>query len=71
VERVTPIHVLEYQLRRQGVFLLVDFDRRRLWFFGYKNSNAEISRLMESMKGRATEMVKFLTARACARGETK
>jgi hypothetical protein len=70
MERVEPIHVMEYKFRRQGVFLLVDFAGRRLWFFGYKNSHEEINRLMESLKGRVPEMVKFLTARARARGET-
>lgn len=71
MERLTPIHVMEYQFRRQGVFLLVDFDRRRLWFYGHKRNNEDINRLMDSLKGRVTEMVKFLTARASAKGETK
>lgn len=62
---------MEYQFRRQGVFLLVDFDRRRLWFFGYKKNHVAINQLMESLKGRQEEMVKFLTARArVQRGET-
>ena len=69
VERLTPIHVMEYRFRRLGVFLLVDFDKRRLWFYGYKRSHEDINRLMESLKGRVTEMVNFLTARASARGE--
>jgi hypothetical protein len=69
VERVTPIHILEYQIRRQGVFLLVDFGGRKLWVFGYKEQE-EINRVMESLKGRLTEMVNFLTARARAEGET-
>ena len=64
MERLTPIHVMEYQFRRQGVFLLVDFDRRRLWFFGYKKNHTAINQLMESLKGRQEEMVKFLTARS-------
>jgi len=61
---------MEYRLRRQGLFLLVDFDGRRLWFYGYKHSNDDINLAMESVKGRAIEMVKFLTARARAKGET-
>jgi len=64
VERVTPIHVLEYTFRCQGAFLLVDASGKRLWFFKYGNNNADIDRMMESMKGRADEMVKFLLARA-------
>lgn len=71
MERLIPIHVMEYKFRRQGVFLLVDFDGRKLWFYGYKRSSEDINRLMESLKGRVTEMVKFLTARARAKGETK
>jgi hypothetical protein len=70
VERLKPIHVLEYDMRRLGVFLLVDFDRRRLWFFGYKKNHDAINRMMEQVKGRQIEMVKFLTARASAKGET-
>jgi hypothetical protein len=59
---------MEYRFRRQGVFLLVDFDGRKLWFFGYKHSNVDISRLMDSLKGRVEEMVNLLTARARAKG---
>ena len=68
---MTPIHVIEYQLRCRGVFLLVDFDRRRLWFYGYKKNHTDINQMMEQVKGRQAEMVKFLTARAVQRGETK
>ena len=70
MERLKPIHVMEYELRQHGVFLLVDFDRRRLWFYGYKKNHATINQMMEQVKGRQAEMVKFLTARASARGET-
>jgi len=70
MERMKPIHVMEYELRQLGVFLLVDFDRRRLWFFGFKKNHATINQMMEQMKGRQAEMVKFLTARALQRGET-
>jgi hypothetical protein len=69
MERLRPIHVIEYELRRQGIFMLVDFDRRRLWFYGTKGY-ADINRMMESLKGRGQEMVKYLTARAVQRGET-
>jgi hypothetical protein len=69
MERLEPIHVMEYRLRRQGVFLLVDFDGKKLWFFGYKKDHAAIKQMMENLKGRHKEMVNFLTARASARGE--
>ena len=67
MEWVRPIHVVEYEFRRQGVFLLVDFDGRKLWFFGFKPDTVLIKQMMASLKGRSEEMVKFLTARASAR----
>ena len=51
--------------------MLVDVDGRRLKFFGYKKDHTEINQMMDSMKGRSAEMVKFLLARASVRGETK
>jgi hypothetical protein len=71
MEWVKPIGMVELDFRRQGVFLLVDFDGRRLWFFGFKRSHEDINRMMDSLKPRVTEMVKFLTARARAKGETE
>jgi hypothetical protein len=70
MERVTPIHVLEYGIRRRGVFLLVDVRSRKLWFYGYK-TQAVMNRMIDSVKGRNEEMVNFLIARASVRGETK
>jgi hypothetical protein len=67
MERVTPIHVVEYQFRRQGVFLLVDVSGRKLWFFGYKDQRC-INQMMESLKGRCDEMINFLIARASVKG---
>ena len=69
MERVTPIHVLEYEFRRKGVFVLVGARRRELWFYGYKPT--EIKQMIDSIRGRSEEMVKFLIARASVRGETK
>jgi hypothetical protein len=69
VEWVIPIHVLEYRFRRQGAFLLVDVDGKKLWFLRYGKDHVAIRQMMESMKGRTDEMVKYLTARARARGE--
>ncbi len=66
-----PIHVVEYELRRQGVFLLVDMDGKKLWFFGYSKDQNSLKRVMESLKSRRDEMVKFLIKRASVRGETK
>jgi hypothetical protein len=68
VEGERPIHVVEYELRKQGVFLLVDFDGRKLWFFGYKRDQAALRQMMESLKNRRDEMVKFLIKRANAKG---
>jgi hypothetical protein len=70
MEPVTPIHVLEYGVRRKGVFLLVDIDGRKLRFYGFKKSQAALNQIKDSLAGRVTEMVKFLTARARAKGET-
>lgn len=64
MERVTPIHVMEYQFRRQGVFLLVDVGGRKLRFYGFKKSCVDLNRMIDSMKGRCDEMVNFLIARA-------
>jgi hypothetical protein len=72
MEWVKPIGMVEKDLRYLGIFLLVDFNGRRLWFFGHKKDCAEINRAMGSLKGRCEEMVKYLTARAArVEGETK
>ena len=72
MEWVKPIGMLEKDIRCQGIFLLVDFDGRRLWFYGHKKDHATINRAMDSLKGRCEEMVKYLTERAKrAEGETK
>jgi hypothetical protein len=70
VEWVKPIDQVEADIRRNGVFLLVDVRNRKLKFFGYKRDYATINRLMDSLKGRTDEMVKYLIARARAKGET-
>jgi len=59
---------MEYEFRKQGVFLLVDVSGRKLWFFGCKKDNTCINRMMESLKGRTDEMINFLIARARAKG---
>lgn len=71
MERVEPIHVMEYRFRRQGVFMLVDPSRRKLWFYGYKKEHNAMRSMMVELKGRTEEMVNFLIARASVRGETK
>jgi hypothetical protein len=72
MEWVKPIGMVERDLRYIGIFLLVDFSGKRLWFFGHKKNSVDINRAMESVKGRCDEMVKYLTARATrAEGETK
>jgi hypothetical protein len=72
VERVTtPIHVVEHEFRCKGVFLLVDVKGRKLWFYGYKKDQTVLNQMMESLKERRDEMIKFLLARASIRGETK
>ncbi len=68
MEWVTPIHVVEYELRCQGVFLLVDFGGRKLWFYGYKKDQTALNRIMNSLKERRDEMIKFLIARAQRKG---
>jgi hypothetical protein len=60
--------MVEEDLRSLGIFLLVDFSGKRLWFFGHKKNDVDINRAMESVKGRCDEMVKYLTACA-ARAE--
>jgi hypothetical protein len=64
MERLAPIHVLEYRFRRKGVFLLVDPSNRKIWFYGYKPDKDAIRKMMAEMKGRTEEMVKFLIERA-------
>jgi hypothetical protein len=64
MEWVKPIGMVEKDFRYRGVFLLVDFDGKRLWFFGYKKDNTVINQMMASMKGRHAEMVNYLIARA-------
>jgi hypothetical protein len=71
MERLEPIHTVEYKLRRQGVFLLVDFSGRKLWFFGFKHDQNALKQMMADLTPRRDEMIKYLTARASVRGETK
>jgi len=71
VEWVKPIDEVEADFRRQGIFLLVDMDGRRLRFYGYKRNHEAVNSAVDSLKGRQDEMVKFLIARARAKGETK
>jgi hypothetical protein len=57
---------------RQGVFMLVDVDGRRLRFYSFKQ--AAINRTKDALKGRVPEMVDFLIKSASVRsqrGETK
>jgi hypothetical protein len=71
MEWVKPIDEVEAEFRRHGVFLLVDVSGRKLWFYGYKKDHTAIKRMIDSLRGRSKEMVKFLIARArVQRGET-
>jgi hypothetical protein len=66
VEWVKPIDEIEFDFRRHGSFLLVD-TTGELKYYGRKTALND--RLVASMKGRGKEMVKFLIARARAKGE--
>jgi hypothetical protein len=59
---VMPIDQVLLNFNRKGVFLLVDARHKRLMFFGFKKDNAEINRLIDSLKGRSDEMTKYLIA---------
>lgn len=68
---VKPIGMMEHDFRRQGVFLLVDVSGKKLRFYGFKKDHVDLNRMIDSMKGRCDEMVKFLIERArVPRGET-
>jgi len=69
MEWVKPIDTMERDFRRRGVFLLVDMNEKKLMFYGFKKDGVDINRMIDSMKGRCDEMVKFLIARA--KGETE
>ena len=71
VERLTPIGEIEAGFRKRGAFLLVDVKSRKLWFFHHSKDTTGIKQMMDALKGRQGEMVDFLIARACIRGETK
>lgn len=73
MEWVKPIDQVELELRRQGVFMLVDVRGKKLWFFQHSKDDIGIKRTMESLKGRGDEMIKFLIERASVRkrGETE
>lgn len=66
MEWLKPIEEVEANFRRHGTFLLVDTNGE-LKYYGKKT--AVNIKLAASLKGRGTEMVKFLTARARAKGE--
>lgn len=66
-----PIGEIEAGFRKRGAFVLVDVKSRKLWFFHYSKDSNYIKQMMDVLKGRQTEMVDFLIARACIRGETK
>jgi hypothetical protein len=68
VEWVTPIEEIEADIRRRGMFVLVDVNGKTLRFYGYK-TQAYVNQLVDSLRGRGPEMVKYLIARARARGE--
>lgn len=68
MEWVKPIDQVEADLRREGVFLLVDWNNK-LWFYGYKRDHTAMKKMIESLRGRRAELVKFLLARARAKGE--
>ncbi len=62
-----PIDQVDADIRREGVFMLVDVDGRKLRFYGYKRDYVTINRLIESLKGRQDEMVKYLIAQTRTR----
>jgi hypothetical protein len=71
---VKPIDQMDADIRRAGVFMLVDVDGKKLRFYGFKKDCVEINRMMDSLKGRSQEMVKYLIGVASMRsqrGETK
>jgi hypothetical protein len=68
MEWVKPIDMVLLDFHRKGVFLLVDARRKRIVFYGYKRDNAEINRMIDSMKGRSDEMTKYLIAQLRAGG---
>jgi len=70
VEWVKPIDEVAREFRRQGVFLLVDPFTKRIVFYGYKPDTVEINRMIEALKGRSNEMLKYLIAQLRAEGET-
>lgn len=67
MEWVKPIDQVDADIRREGVFMLVDVDGKKLRFFGFKRDCVTINRLMESLKGRQDEMVQYLIAQARTR----
>jgi hypothetical protein len=68
VERLKNIGYIEWEFRRNGIFLLVDTDGK-LKVYGRHQSDA-CKPLLESIRTRVGEMSNFLIARARARGET-
>jgi hypothetical protein len=71
MEWVKPIVQVEREIRERGMFMLVDPSNNRIMFYGYKRSTADISRIIDSLKGRSQELGKFLIALSSAKGETK
>jgi hypothetical protein len=70
VEWVKPIDEVARDFRRRGVFLLVDVNRKRIVFYGYKSDNVQINQMIASLKGRSNEMMNYLIAQLRAEGET-
>ena len=64
-----PIDEVEADLRRKGIFMLVDMNGKVLRFYGFNRDNSAVNRAVDSLRGRQIEMTKFLTARARAKGE--
>jgi hypothetical protein len=72
MEWVKPIDEIEVELRRCGIFMLVDVRGKRLRFYGHTRNRVTVQRLRDSLLKRSEEMGKFLIARAkyLQRGET-
>jgi hypothetical protein len=72
MEWVKPIDQVEADMRRQGVFLLVDVNGRTLRFYQFSKDSVRLKQILDYFqeKGRGQEMVKYLIARARAKGET-
>jgi hypothetical protein len=66
---VMPVEDLEANLRYRGVFVLVDVRSKKLRFYGFKKTQAELNQLSDQVNGRNEAMADLLIKRARAKGE--